>query len=476
MVADPQPAGHYPYQGWPTGLYTRASYAVGDKSVSDQETIGRQWAADQRAVVHDVYCDNSKSASRFATLAREHYERLVQDITAGRVRIVWFWALNRSQRRLGVYADLRDLCRARGVLWVVAGRIYDLNDRGDRLSSAFTAILDEELPDQISENVRRGLASNAINGKPHAHEPYGYRRIYEMKKVVGQEIREDQAAIIRDVAKRFLRGETLSGIAEYLNRTGVPAPQGGRWQPVQVRRLIDKPLYAGKRVHRGVVVADAIWPAILDEKTFYACQTKLAAQSALFTRDNAVKHLLSGIATCSVCKEPSRVSTGNGHPFYICAKRCSALRVEWLDEYIQDLLLLRLGQPDALEWLAEPARDDAASDAETDLKTLKERLEQLYDDAAHGRVSATYGGQVEARLLPQIEEATKRAKVLRVSPVLRDAARPDIAKVWPSYLLPRRREIIRALLEIQIVPVGRGWTGGFDECRVDWGWKIPAKG
>lgn len=472
MVADPPPTGHHPYAGWPVGLYTRASYAITDKSVSDQEVDGHQWIESQRATYYDTYCDNSKSASRFATQAREHFERLVRDINAGHVRIVWFWALSRSQRRLGVYAELRDLCRRNDVRWVVSGRVYDLNDRGDRLSSAFTAIIDEELPDQISESVRRGLSSNAIAGKPHAHVPFGYQRIYEAKKVAGQEIREDQAAIVRDAAARFMKGEPLSRIAEQLNRTGVPAPRGGQWRAIQVRRLLSKPLYAGKRTHNGVVVADAIWPAIIDEETFYACQRKLNAQSEKFTCDNAVKYLLSGIALCTVCREGVRVSKSNGVLYYMCAKRCSALRVDWLNDYIEDLTLARLSRDDALDWLAEPAQSQDASAAEKTLRDLEEQLEQLYDDAAHGRISNTYGSQVEARLLPQIEAARARAKALRVNPVLRAAARPDIRAVWPGYGMPRKREIIRGLYEVVgIVPVGRGWKHGFDERRVVTEWR-----
>lgn len=472
MVADPPPTAYLPYQDLPVALYTRASYAVTDKSVSDQETVGRQWVADQHAVVFDTYCDNSKSASRFARKAREDFDRLIRDIKTGHIRIIWFWALSRSQRRLGVYASLRDLCREKDVLWVVDGRVYNLADRGDRVALGITAILDEELPDQISENVLRATAANAIAGKPHAHVPYGYRRVYEAKKVVGQEIREDQAAVIRDAAKRFLAGDTLLGIARRLNAAGVSAPEGGQWRPIQVRRLLSRPAYAGKRAHHGIVVADAIWPAILTEEVYYECQRKLADQAERYTRDNTVKHLLSGIAVCWTCKEATRPTGKLDKLYYACPTRCACLRVDWLNEYIEDLTLARLSSQDALEWLAEPPRGGDAASAEKELAGLEEQLEQLYDDAAHNRISNTYGSQVEARLLPQIEAAKARAKVMRVSPVLRDAARPDIRAVWPDYGMPRKREIIRGLYElVAIVPVGRGWNQGFDERRVVTEWR-----
>src|SRR4051812_17313989 len=96
--------------GLRAGLYCRVSKDGGDeKSVNDQETVGHAWASQQGAVVAGVYRDVYRSASRYATRERESFNRLLADIRNDQLDLVWFWELSRSQRRLGVFADLRDL-------------------------------------------------------------------------------------------------------------------------------------------------------------------------------------------------------------------------------------------------------------------------------------------------------------------------------------------------------------------------------
>jgi hypothetical protein len=36
-------------------------------------------------------------------------------------------------------------------------------------------------------------------------------------------------------------GENLSGIARHLNAVGIPTAMGGRWQAVQVKRVLESP-------------------------------------------------------------------------------------------------------------------------------------------------------------------------------------------------------------------------------------------
>jgi len=47
---------------------------------------------------------------------------MVAEVEAGRLDVLWFWEISRQQRRLDVFARLRDLCRERGVLWVIRDR------------------------------------------------------------------------------------------------------------------------------------------------------------------------------------------------------------------------------------------------------------------------------------------------------------------------------------------------------------------
>jgi len=82
-----------------------------EKSTEDQEAEGRRWAERQHVLLAEVYRDNDRSASRFATRQREDFTRMMADLAAGKLDVLWFWELPRSQRRLDVFAKLRDLSR-----------------------------------------------------------------------------------------------------------------------------------------------------------------------------------------------------------------------------------------------------------------------------------------------------------------------------------------------------------------------------
>ena len=69
-----------------------------------------------------------------------------------------------------------------------------------------------------------------------------------------------------------------------------------------------------------------------------------------------------------------------------------------------------------------------------------------------GELTAAALARIEARLLPEIEAAEKYAEDLRVPAALRDVVRPDIADVWPKLNLDRRRDVVRTLMEVTLLP------------------------
>ncbi|GAA0516253.1 hypothetical protein GCM10011581_46120 [Saccharopolyspora subtropica] len=64
--------------------------------------------------------------------------------------------------------------------------------------------------------------------------------------------------------------------------------------------------------------------------------------------------------------------------------------------------------------------------------------------------------RMERAYLPRIEAAEKRAAELRIPSVLRHVVRPDIARHWPTLDMNQEREVLRALMEIHVMPAGRG--------------------
>src|SRR5690606_4842180 len=124
--------------------YQRAS---GDKkqegkSVTDQSKENARVIAGYGWRDGGSYTDNARSASRHATKQREDFERLIEDIEAGRGDVLVVWEISRKERDLAVYVKIRDLCLRVGLnFWMVGGNLYDLRDKNDRRSEEHTSEL-----------------------------------------------------------------------------------------------------------------------------------------------------------------------------------------------------------------------------------------------------------------------------------------------------------------------------------------------
>src|SRR4051812_20914725 len=241
-------------------IYTRVSSDPNDRgrSVAEQEAECRSVCQREGWEVMDVYSDNDRSASRYATKDRPEFRRLITFVESGGADVLVTWEASRAQRDMDAYLRLRDLCERRGVLWSYSGRTYDLAESTDRFSTGLDALLAERESDETRKRVLRAVRANADKGRPHGRLLYGYRREYDpaTRELVGQVPDDETAPVVREAARRVLAGETPYSVAQDFNRRGVPTPTGGGrgWDLTQIKRLCVNPGYAGKRVHRGKVV------------------------------------------------------------------------------------------------------------------------------------------------------------------------------------------------------------------------------
>ncbi|MGI8680815.1 MAG: recombinase family protein, partial [Mycobacteriales bacterium] len=387
------------------------------RSVAEQERECRRTAALAGWDVVELFIDNDRSASRYATKSRPAYAGLVEFVRSRSCDVVVTWEASRFQRDLQDYVVLRELCRDRGVLWSYSGRTYDLSRTDDRLTTGLDALLAERESDMTRDRVLRSVRANADAGRPHGKLLYGYRRVYDDNTgaLTEQVPREDQAVVVREAARRVATGETPHAVASDLNRRGIPAPRGGCWDLTQIRRLVTNPAYVGKRVHRGKVVGEAVWPALVDEATFYTCVSRMSDPRRKTVRDSAIKHLLSGIAICGVCGARVVVQKNRGSRAYLCPDGFHvSRRQDHVDDLVTKVLVTRLARPDVLELLGGAQSDDRVSAALGEAAEKRARLESFYDSAAEGELTPAALARIEARLIPEIEAAERYAREVTV--------------------------------------------------------------
>jgi site-specific DNA recombinase len=457
-------------------IYTRVSSDPNDRgrSVAEQEVECRGVCERNGWDVVGLFSDNDRSASRYATKVRPQYKRLIESVEAGGCDVLVTWEASRAQRDLMAYARLRDLFERKGVLLSYSGRTYDMSEADDRFGTGLDALLAERESDQTRKRVLRAVRSNATKGRPHGRLLYGYRREYnpETRELIGQVLDEQTAPIVREAARRVLAGETPYAVAQDFNRRGVPTPtNGGRgWDLTQIRRLCVNPGYASKRVHQGKVVGEATWPPILDEATHHGLVARLSDPKRRTQRDSAIRHLLSGVALCGVCNGRIRVQKNRGFLAYLCVDGFHVSRREELvDVFVEAVTVARLERSDMVQLVM--AEDDyAVAVAIAEAREKRGRLDGFCDAAAAGELSPAALSRIEASLLPEIAAAEKRAQRAALSPVVADTAGPDAAERWARLSLPPKREIIRTLMTVRIMPTKRG-ARSFDPEHIEISWK-----
>jgi hypothetical protein len=214
-------------------------------------------------------------------------------------------------------------------------------------------------------------------------------------------------------------------------------------------------------VHRGDVVGDAGWPALVDAERFDRVQARLEARRGV--RQKGTARLLTGVARCGVCGAKMTVGKDRmGRRFYQCRggqrddrRFCVARDLTHLEAWVTVVVLERLARPDVAEALSD-SPDPAAAEARTRVDELRARLDDATGEFVAGRLSASTLAKVEAELGEQIAEAERAARAALV-PLDVDVPATGVDGWWDGLTVEQQREVVGALIAaVTVRPVGRG--------------------
>jgi hypothetical protein len=439
----------------------------------------------------------------YARKARDDFERLLQDIATGKLDIVWFWTVNRSQRNLNDYVRLRTLCISMGVGLVIKNRLYDLNDPSDLRSLGMDAVNGEVQSVEISQNVRLGMELAATLGKPHGRLTYGYKRLYDergkyIRQVPDRTLREatgtdgesywySPAAVVAEVITLVSKGRPIAQICRMLEARGIPAPKGGpNWSRAVLTRIVKNPAYIGKRVYQGELIEHEkpCWPTVLvdgDEidsqdwdkarEVFYAAQNVLNNPERKTTKPGKGKHLLSYLRNvlCE-CGEQLQAdhdlrTTGKVRN-YRCIKRCTSVPADELDAFVRAMVDGYLAREDVRKAINAAQSDDSSVvAARAEVNALKAELEENQQAREAGHLTLSEYLRFKTALSERLSAAEARADVAGTPPVLR-AAHVE----WGN--IPVARQTVAEVIAVTLKPVGKGRRNIPVDERVSWEWLI----
>lgn len=408
-------------------IYVRVStdIQVDGYSIDEQLERLRKYCEAHGWIIYKEYIDPGYSG---ASIDRPAMLRMLKDIREGKIDVVLVYKLDRlSRSQKDTLYLIEEEFLPNGVDFISMSENFDTSTPFGKAMIGILSVFAQLEREQIKERLSMGHIGRAKAGYWHggSNVPIGYDFV-NGELVVNQY----EALQIRLIYKMFLDGETIHGIARYMNENYTNKYSSYK-EAGQVGVILRNTLYIGKIKYKGQEY-DGVHEPIIDEETFYRVQTRYKEISSKWSENYRspfkAKHLLTGLIFCGNCgaryfvwSSKSRKS-GDRYAYYKCYSRdgnstmkkidgCRNpnYRVEKLDQVILDEIKKLKFNPNYLESLVESGRqtdgeDDTLRILETALKEVESKIDKLMDLYTLGSIPLDAIGD---RLKPLYEEKEK---------------------------------------------------------------------
>lgn len=327
-----------------TGAYVRLSVLNGHQSDSDsidnQEALLREFIkGDPSLSLYGVYSDNGETGVNFE---RDDFERLLDDVRAGRVNCIIVKDLSRFGRNYieaGEY--LEKIFPFMGVRFIAVNDGYDSLDpaASDSLSMHLKNLVNDVYARDISQKICPVLQKKQERGEFIGNWVYGYLKSDEDKCRLVPD--GETAPVVQMIFKRRLSGMSYQAIVRELNESGIPSPGRYRfekgitksrqfaksiWTGGVVKKILRSGMYLGHMVQGKT--RQALWngrgqtsqpkcnwitvqnthEALIDRQTFDAVQEMaLRDRGSYYDKQGAfpeignTENILKGLVYCGDC-------------------------------------------------------------------------------------------------------------------------------------------------------------------------------
>jgi DNA invertase Pin-like site-specific DNA recombinase len=441
------------------------------RQIEDCEALAerRGWPIAERYVDNDVSAWSSKKR-------RPEYLRLLDDIKGGHVDAVIVYVLDRLHRQPRELEEFFEVCDAAGItaLASVTGDV-DLANADGRFMARILGAVSRKESDDKSRRIKRKHEELAKAGKVSGGgtRPYGY----DADRMT---IRKDEAAVIREAAKRVLAGEGIRSIVRDFDSRGIKPALAEFWHPRALQRVLMSARIGGVREHHGTVAGTAEWASIISAEDSARLRAILSDPARRTSRAPR-RYLLAGLLRCGHCgarlmSRPRKGSSArylcaSGPGFAGCGK--TYIVAPDLEAWITEAVLIRLDSPDLAKKLAKGDRSNEAGALADELAQDTAQLDEVA--SAYGSKAITLSEWLAARkpIEARIEHERKRLSRMSATSALDGfvGCAGRLKKVWSDLPLNRQRAIVGAVMDHAVIgPAvkGRNW---FDPDRVQPVWR-----
>ena len=416
-----------------------------------------------------VFADDGRSATN--TFRRDDFNQLMDQCLKGKVDMVITKSISRFARNtVDCISWVRKLKEKNVAVYFEKENLNTLDDSTEMILTILSSQAQEESR-AISTNVKWGYARKFEKGESTRQRSYGFR-----KAPTGEMcIVEEEAAVIRNMARWFLDGDSLERIKHRLEDAGIETTTGKKtWSTGTIYNILTNEKIMGDVLLQKTFTADYLTKrrvknsgqqkqyyvknhheAIIPKTVYYKIQEEIARRSSLKkagTRKGKTaqgvyssKYALTGIMVCNECGAHYRRTTWAKNGKKVIVWRCinrlehgtkqchesPTLKEEVIQEAIMGKLHgLSIDQEEenflngVKEDILRAARvvGGACTEEEID-KTIEELRDQLMDYV--GMAAREHGGENwysdrMRKLGLQISELKKRRESIREQEKIRD--------------------------------------------------------
>ena len=416
-----------------------------------------------------VFADDGRSATN--TFRRDDFNQLMDQCLKGKVDMVITKSISRFARNtVDCISWVRKLKEKNVAVYFEKENLNTLDDSTEMILTILSSQAQEESR-AISTNVKWGYARKFEKGESTRQRSYGFR-----KAPTGEMcIVEEEATVIRNMARWFLDGDSLERIKHRLEDAGIETTTGKKtWSTGTIYNILINEKIMGDVLLQKTFTADYLTKrrvknsgqqkqyyvknhheAIIPKTVYYKIQEEIARRSSLKkagTRKGKTaqgvyssKYALTGIMVCNECGAHYRRTTWAKNGKKVIVWRCinrlehgtkqchesPTLKEEVIQEAIMGKLHgLSIDQEEenflngVKEDILRAARvvGGACTEEEID-KTIEELRDQLMDYV--GMAAREHGGENwysdrMRKLGLQISELKKRRESIREQEKIRD--------------------------------------------------------
>lgn len=447
------------------GLYCRVStdeQAQQGFSIDNQKERLAAYCLSQGWTEYRFYIDDGYTGTN---MDRPALQRMIRHIQEGKIKTVLVYKLDRlGRKQKDVLHLLEDVFEKNGVAFKSATEPFDTSTPLGKAMLGILAVFAQLERDTIVERVTSGRRQRIRKGMWYGgRDPFGYRWNKETQTL---EIVPEEAALVREVYRRYLQGQSLLALSDWIAERSTAR----EWTHATIRDMLIRPIYAGLLPVAGELV-EGNHEVIIDIQTWELAQKEMARRRDGLTP--AGRYLMTGLLQCGVCGGPvvhlyARQKGKYQYEYYACKAQhvrrkdggtgCSLgyKKVSEINNWVIDRLKqLALNPEDVAAELSanqEPANNDRLiADLKAKLKAVDEKLERWYTAFEEGALNP---GQLRDRIAALDEE--KKTLQLRLEE-LDDSPKTDrsetifdtlqtIGQAWDYLTLEEQQSVLRAAI------------------------------